>query len=148
MSKATNTSIAIALVFAIVFCCCHNFAQARPNHDAAAETRHFKSELKDDGSYKYQFETSNGIAASESGVGGYHASGHSAYYAPDGKLIQLSYTADEHGFHPTGEHLPTPPPVPEAILKSLEYIRAHPHEDEYKGASGQAHSSYHGNKKF
>lgn len=32
----------------------------------------------------------------------------------------MTYTADEHGFHPQGAHLPTPPPIPEAIQKSLE----------------------------
>ncbi|CAD7003078.1 pupal cuticle protein Edg-78E [Ceratitis capitata] len=146
MSKSTTTTnttgntlaFATALVLTIVLCCSYS-AEARPDqYDAAAETRNFKSELKEDGSYQYQYETSNGIAAGESGVGGYYASGSSAYYAPDGQLIQLSYTADENGFHPAGEHLPTPPPVPEAILKALEYIRTHPPQEERKGASGQA----------
>ncbi|TMW53152.1 hypothetical protein DOY81_001770 [Sarcophaga bullata] len=105
-------------------------ALARPNaYDAQAETRSFKSDLKEDGSYQYEFDTTNGIAAQEAGVGGYYASGSSAYYAPDGQLITLTYTADENGFHPSGDHLPTPPPVPIAILKSLEYIRTHPHQE-------------------
>lgn len=103
---------------------------ARPNaYDAQAETRSFKSDLKEDGSYQYEFDTTNGIAAQEAGVGGYYASGSSAYYAPDGQLITLTYTADENGFHPSGEHLPTPPPIPVAILKSLEYIRTHPNQE-------------------
>lgn len=135
----TTTSIVIAFVATIILGHCNNFVEARPDqYDAAAETRNFKSEVKEDGSYQYQYETSNGIAAGESGVGGYYASGSSAYYAPDGQLIQLSYTADENGFHPAGEHLPTPPPVPKAILKALEYIRTHPQQEDRKGASGQA----------
>lgn len=28
------------------------------------------------------------------------------------------------GFHAEGAHLPTPPPIPEAIAKSLQYIRS------------------------
>ncbi|XP_033250045.1 pupal cuticle protein Edg-78E-like [Drosophila miranda] len=102
--------------------------------DAHAEIRSFVNELKqDDGSYNYQFETTNGIAQQEQGVGGYYASGSSQYYSPEGQLIQLTYTADENGFQPQGEHLPTPPPIPEAILKSLEWIRNHPEEnDEYE----------------
>ncbi|EDW40233.1 GL25146 [Drosophila persimilis] len=52
------------------------------------------------------------------------------YYSPESQLIQLTYTADENGFQPQGEHLPTPPPIPEAILKSLEWIRNHPEENE------------------
>nr|XP_016924632.1 pupal cuticle protein Edg-78E [Drosophila suzukii] len=117
--------------------------QARPSDtpDAHAEIRSFVNELKqDDGSYNYQFETSNGIAQQEQGVGGYYASGSSQYYTPEGQLIQLTYTADENGFQPQGEHLPTPHPIPEAILKSLEYNRQHP-EEENEGYEG--HHDHH-----
>lgn len=107
---------------------------ARPDHhDAVAEVRSFSNDLKEDGSYQYQFDTTNGIAAQEAGVGGHYASGSSAYYAPDGQLITLSYTADENGFHPSGDHLPTPPPIPAAILKALEYIRTHPNQENRQG---------------
>lgn len=101
--------------------------------DARAETREYKSDLKEDGSYAYQYQTSNGIAGQESGVGGYYASGSNAYYAPDGQLIQLTYTADSNGYHPAGAHLPTPPPIPASILKSLEYIRTHPQQESRQG---------------
>lgn len=63
-------------------------------------------------------------------MGGQYASGSSAYYSPEGELVQLTYTADENGYHPQGAHLPTPPPIPEAILRSLEYIRTHPHQEQ------------------
>ncbi|EDW93702.1 pupal cuticle protein Edg-78E [Drosophila yakuba] len=118
--------------------------QARPSDspDAHAEIRSFVNELKQgDGSYNYQFETSNGIAQQEQGVGGYYASGSSQYYTPEGQLIQLTYTADENGFQPQGEHLPTPHPIPEAILKSLEYNRNHPEED---GEYEHHHDHHHG----
>ncbi|KAH8239972.1 hypothetical protein KR032_009861, partial [Drosophila birchii] len=122
--------------------------QARPSDspDAHAEIRSFVNELKqEDGSYNYQFETSNGIAQQEQGVGGYYASGSSQYYTPEGQLIQLTYTADENGFQPQGEHLPTPPPIPEAILKSLEWNRNHPEETgEYEHHDHDHHHHQHG----
>ncbi|XP_005184996.2 pupal cuticle protein Edg-78E [Musca domestica] len=101
--------------------------------DYQAEVRSYVNEIKGDGSYNYQFDTTNGIAQQESGVGGHYATGSSQFYTPEGELIQLTYTADANGFQPQGAHLPTPPPIPEAILKSLEYIRTHPyHEEEHQ----------------
>ncbi|KAI5651788.1 insect cuticle protein domain-containing protein [Phthorimaea operculella] len=87
-----------------------------------------------DGNYRFSYETGNGISAHESGSprapgpegpavtseGGY------SYRAPDGQQISLTYTADENGFHPVGAHLPTPPPIPEEILKSIEFNKRNP----------------------
>ncbi|XP_037947690.1 pupal cuticle protein Edg-78E-like [Teleopsis dalmanni] len=117
------------IVLATLLCACAA-VPLPPSDDAHAEIRTLNSDIKPDGSYQYQFETSNGIAAQESGVGAQYASGSSQYYSPEGELIQLTYTADENGFQPQGAHLPTPPPIPEAILKALEYIRTHPNEEE------------------
>jgi Insect cuticle protein len=88
------------------------------------------SDISPDGSYSYAYETSNGIAGSEAGVGGKNAAGSNSYYSPDGTPIKLTYTADENGYHPQGDHLPTSPPIPEAILRSLEWIRDHPSPEE------------------
>ncbi|XP_050301288.1 pupal cuticle protein 36a-like [Anthonomus grandis grandis] len=76
-----------------------------------------------DGTYKYNYETANSISAEEQGDarnGGTRAQGSFGYSAPDGQQISISYTADENGFLPQGSHIPTPPPIPEAILKSIE----------------------------
>ncbi|KAI8040243.1 pupal cuticle protein Edg-78E [Drosophila gunungcola] len=78
-----------------------------------------------EGNYNYAYETSNGIQVQEAGNAN-GVSGSSSFIAPDGTPISLSYVADENGFQPQGAHLPTPPPIPEAILRALEYIAAHP----------------------
>lgn len=58
------------------------------------------------------------------------AQGQYQYTAPDGQVIKVVYVADENGFQPQGEHFPTPPPIPKAIQRALEYIEAHPEEND------------------
>ncbi|XP_017792624.1 PREDICTED: larval cuticle protein LCP-17-like [Habropoda laboriosa] len=91
-----------------------------------------------DGSYSFSYEAGNGIKAEEHGqlkqVNETHSvvavQGSYSYSVADGSPVALSYVADENGFQPKGEHLPTPHPIPEGILKALEYIAAHPEQDE------------------
>lgn len=40
----------------------------------------------------------------------------------EGNDFSLSYTADENGYRPIGEHLPTSPPIPPAIARALRYL--------------------------
>lgn len=48
------------------------------------------------------------------------------YQTPDGQLIKVVYTADENGFRPQGDHLPTPPPIPPEIQKALDLLATLP----------------------
>ncbi|XP_069674209.1 endocuticle structural glycoprotein SgAbd-8-like [Periplaneta americana] len=91
----------------------------------------FDKEQSADGSYKTSYETGNNIIAEETGflknpgVENEEAlvqHGSYTYTAPDGSIITVTYTADEQGFRATGDHLPTPPPVPAEIQKSLDII--------------------------
>ncbi|XP_057666747.1 endocuticle structural glycoprotein SgAbd-2-like [Diorhabda carinulata] len=89
-----------------------------------------QQEVNVDGTYEYSFETGNGIIGEEKGflkdIGkedeAQVAQGRSEYTSPEGIRIELNYIADENGFQPVGTHLPTPPPIPEAILKALKLI--------------------------
>ncbi|XP_018577186.1 endocuticle structural glycoprotein SgAbd-8-like [Anoplophora glabripennis] len=93
-----------------------------------------------DGSYQWSLETGNGIVAQEQGklknLGeeneAQEVQGSYQYTANDGTPIQVSYLANENGFQPQGEHLPTPPPVPAAIQRALEFIQANPQPEDKK----------------
>lgn len=68
-------------------------------------------------------------------------SGSFSYTGDDGQKITLTYTADENGFQPQGDHLPTPPPIPPEILKSLEQNAA---EEAAGGGAGGKSGGYSG----
>ncbi|XP_012286503.1 endocuticle structural glycoprotein SgAbd-2 [Orussus abietinus] len=94
-----------------------------------------------DGSYAFSYETGNGIKAQEQGQlqksqdqqhDAVYVQGSYSYPAEDGNTISLTYVADENGFQPQGAHLPVAPAIPEAIVKALEWIAAHPEEDKQR----------------
>jgi len=101
-----------------------------------------ESENNGDGSYRYLWENSDGTQAEESGYlkpngeeGIQVAQGSYQYYSPEGQLISLSYIADENGFQPVGDHLPTPPPVPAEIQRALDLIYANQGAQQNSGPS-------------
>lgn len=63
-----------------------------------------------------------GIKAQEVGTFGKsrQVQGGYSYKGDNGQTYTVQYIADEQGFRAQGAHLPTPPPIPEAIAKSLE----------------------------
>lgn len=81
-----------------------------------------------------RYETGNNIIAEETGflkdINEEHPNGvlvqhgQYTYTAPDGQIVNVQYTADENGFHATGDHIPTPPPVSPEIQKGLDQIYA------------------------
>lgn len=100
------------------------------NPDAEAQVVASDSEVNPDGSYRWNYETSNGIRAQEEGVGGQSAQGSASWTDRDGTPIQLTYVADVNGFQPQGAHLPRDLPAPDHVLKTLEQIRANPPRDD------------------
>lgn len=101
-----------------------------------------EQEVNFDGSYVNNFETGNGIIVQEQGqlknannpeTAAEEVIGSFQYTAPDGTPVLIKYLANENGFQAEGAHLPvapTPPPIPIAILRSLEYNAAHPEPQE------------------
>ncbi|CAH0586886.1 unnamed protein product [Chrysodeixis includens] len=100
--------------------------------DQAASIIRYDNDVGPDGSYSYALETDNGIAAQAQGTprdfGGNPpivpvvAQGSFSWVAPDGQNIVINYVADENGYQPSGDAIPTPPPVPAQIARALEYL--------------------------
>ncbi|NJI29906.1 endocuticle structural glycoprotein ABD-4-like [Anopheles albimanus] len=117
---------------------CVTLSLAAPQRsDAEAEILKQDNNIDPDGQYEYSYETANGIRGQETGTlkrasspdtsDVIVAAGSISYTAPDGTVVDLSYTADdENGFQPSGAHLPTPPPIPPQIQKALEYLASLP----------------------
>lgn len=90
----------------------------------------FASQVNTDGTYGFDVEQSSGLQFKEVGYGGHYAKGSYQYISPEGQEISVVYTADDTGFHPESDSIPTPPPIPAYILKALDYIRDHPTPEE------------------
>ncbi|XP_026467230.1 larval cuticle protein LCP-17-like [Ctenocephalides felis] len=113
----------LVIFFAVVAAVC-----AAPVDDEHAEVLRSEADVHPEG-YSFTYETSNGVKAEEQGNlqgEAIVAQGSFQYTAPDGTPVQVTYVADENGFQPQGSHLPTPPPTPDHVLKSLQYLEAHP----------------------
>jgi len=81
-----------------------------------------------------RYQSSNGIRLEARGspakTGGQAIAGRFSWTAPDSKSYAIQYTADENGYQPIGAHLVTPPPIPLAILRAIDYNDRHPEEDD------------------
>ncbi|XP_035785751.1 cuticle protein AMP1B-like [Anopheles albimanus] len=124
--------IAVALVVTLVAARPQR-AQSRSSgggggDESQAETLANDVVINADGSYTYNYETSNGISASQASNDGTNANGNFAFTAPDGQRYEIVYVADEFGFQPQGAHLPTEPPAPDHVIKMLEDMLASPPE--------------------
>merc|ERR1712071_325514 len=83
--------------------------------------------------YSFSYKTENGLSVSESGVqkqigdkpeeaGTVSQVKYS--YPEDSVTYTITWVADENGFQATGDHLPTPPPMPEHVVKMLADLAA------------------------
>ncbi|XP_059059955.1 larval cuticle protein LCP-22-like [Achroia grisella] len=108
-------------------------AAARVVSDArSASILRSESDISPDGSYNYVYETDNGIAAQAQGTprnfGGNPpvapdvAQGSFSWTSPEGQVVSITYVADENGYQPQGDAIPTPPPLPPQIARALDYI--------------------------
>ncbi|CRK99897.1 CLUMA_CG013200, isoform A [Clunio marinus] len=93
-----------------------------------------ENKIEHDGSFRYSFENGDGTRAEQNGElkyvdnenAGEAVQGGYSYQGDDGKVYSLTYTADENGYRPVGDFLPTPPPIPPAIARAVEYLKSLP----------------------
>ncbi|EAT39333.1 AAEL008872-PA, partial [Aedes aegypti] len=98
---------------------------------------HSEFAQSNDGTFKYAYESANGIAVQEEGHANV-AHGSYSYIDPHGEVVSVSYVADENGFQAHGSHIPTPPPLPKELVEAYAKVGSHPeaHHEEpeiYKG---------------
>ncbi|XP_014094733.2 pupal cuticle protein Edg-78E [Bactrocera oleae] len=128
----TQSSPCVFLVFAVM---CVTSSAVKPLHAVqlgnrdAVITLYNVAPADDLGIYRYAYSTSNGIAVQAAGSA-LETIGIFSYTSPEGIPIEVRYIADELGFHAVGRHLPRPQPIPDYILRSLEYIRTHANEED------------------
>ncbi|XP_050674668.1 cuticle protein 3-like [Leptidea sinapis] len=100
-----------------------NYQPSRPQDslDKNARILAYDADVKED-SYRWSYETENGIKAEEQGreADGIEAQGGYQYTGDDGQVYAVRYVANQGGFQPQAAHFPTSPPIPEEILKALE----------------------------
>ncbi|XP_043194117.1 pupal cuticle protein 20-like [Amphibalanus amphitrite] len=80
------------------------------SQDAQARTISEENINNGDGTYRFSFETDNGILREEEGDGT-QVRGSYSYTADDGTPVEITFVADENGFQPEGDALPTPVPT-------------------------------------
>lgn len=105
------------------------------------------SEVKPDGSFHNVWEAENGIKVQEEGSAvqmlekgalSHTVTGQISWIDLEGNPISLRYSADENGYRPEGDFIPTIPPV---IARSLEWIKEHPYVEKEHTASASSSSS-------
>ncbi|KAM7342273.1 larval cuticle protein 2-like [Cochliomyia hominivorax] len=110
----------IFLLAALIAC-----AAAVESDDFHAQATLLKSDVRPDG-FDSALETTNHIHQVASGDVHGNIHGDISWISPEGEHIEIKYVADEHGYQPVGNVIH---PIPEAILKSIEYIKTHAPKD-------------------
>ncbi|XP_017016896.1 larval cuticle protein 3 [Drosophila kikkawai] len=93
--------------------------------DANVEVKELVNEVNPDG-FVSRLALDNGVAASSTGDVHGNIDGVFEWVSPEGVHVRVAYKADENGYQPQSDLLPTPPPIPEAIVRAIAWIQANP----------------------
>merc|ERR1712071_212921 len=119
-------------LFRCLLGCCRRCSRSprEPAHGILKQSQNHDTEKQE---YCFSYEAENGISVSESGVqkqigatpeeSGTVSRGKYSY-PEEGVTYTITWVADENGFQATGDHLPTPPPMPAHVVKLLADLAA------------------------
>merc|ERR1712106_134399 len=74
-----------------------------------------------EGNYDFNFSNDDGSTREEFGEPAF-VQGSYSFVAPNGEVVSMQYTADENGYHASGSHMPTPPPMPLHVQRLLDHL--------------------------
>ncbi|KAH8401371.1 hypothetical protein KR009_004952, partial [Drosophila setifemur] len=98
--------------------------------DVHAEVISRSDDVRADG-FDASLQTSNNIQQAASGDVHGNIHGNFGWISPEGEHVDIKYVADENGYQPSGSWIPTPPPIPEAIVRALAWLESHPQAPEH-----------------
>nr|ABB91672.1 arthrodial cuticle protein AMP13.4 [Callinectes sapidus] len=111
----------------VILACLAAVALARPQSDPD-HIEILRQETVDngDGNFNYLFETENGIykevVGSPSANGAQAMRGSYRFPLDDGTIVEVTFTADENGYLPQSDAIPTPHPLPAHVIETLALV--------------------------
>ncbi|XP_020798154.1 larval cuticle protein 4 [Drosophila serrata] len=92
------------------------------------EVKELVNDVSHDG-FVSKLALANGVVSSATGDVHGNIDGVFEWVSPEGQHVRVAYKADENGYQPQSDLLPTPPPIPDAIVRAIAYIQAHPSKE-------------------
>ncbi|KAK4304216.1 hypothetical protein Pmani_023850 [Petrolisthes manimaculis] len=107
----TSTSTSAAMKFIVFACLAALTTAGRLENNPPIAIIHEHRETDGAGNFEYSFEADNGIQVESSGSTGSEGQiimeGRYQYLTDEGKLIEVNYIANEDGFQPQSDIIPT-----------------------------------------
>lgn len=101
-----------------------NQNEFRPEYRQIAILRDEREDFGD-GNFRYEFETENGILTNAVGTPGSQGQsniqGYFSFPLDDGTIAEVRYVADEFGYRPESNLIPTPHPLPAHALEQIRF---------------------------
>ncbi|KAK3891956.1 hypothetical protein Pcinc_004171 [Petrolisthes cinctipes] len=108
---STSTSTSAAMKIIVFACLAALTTAAKLENNPPVAILHENRETDGAGNFRYSFEADNGIQVESSGSTGSEGQiimqGRYQYLTDEGKIIEVNYIANEDGFQPQSDSIPT-----------------------------------------